>query len=86
MTWHSEWIAWSEKFLLKSFWASSLRKRTEGGIEEDEEAERQCEIGFREGFDFLGAMDKKLNQKKEEKENMNTAKSLGKKERKNYAW
>ena len=86
MTWRFEWITQSEKFLSKSFWASLLWKWTNRGIEEDEEAEWRHEIEFRKGIDFLGAIDKKLDENREEKENMNIVEGSGKKERKNYAW
>ena len=58
----------------------------EGGIEEGEEVEWRREIGFWEGANFLGAIDKKINKRREEKENMNTIEGSGKKERKNYVW
>ena len=66
ITWHSEWIARSEKLSKKLLRVFSLQNRIESeGKEEEEEPWR---IEFLEGTDFLGALMRRLNVRERERE------------------
>ena len=58
MTWRFEWITLSKNFSSKSFWDFESQNLPLAGREEEDE-ERQREIGFFEGTDFLGAIVRK---------------------------